>query len=670
LLFGTPAAAAQARATNILPVKMLAAENFGNDAPWFEKNVPFFEISDPEIQQIYYYRWKLYKSHLRDLGDRGYIVTEFLDDVGWDKHPYASLNDATAFHIYEGRWLKDNRYIDDYINYMYTGGGNDRHFSEGIADAVYARYLVNGNSTFATKHLDVMQHIFNLWDDHFDFSKGLYFIEPLLDATEYTISSVDASGGKDGFRGGDSFRPTINSYMFANSVAISKLSALAGDDLTAVRFADRAARIKATVEASLWNSSLEHFTDRYQVNNQYVHYWDFIRGRELAGYVPWVFNLPGNDPKFSASWKHLISSAKFLGPYGLRTNEPSYEYYMRQYRYDKPTGKPECEWNGPSWPFQTTQVLVGMANLLNNYSQGVVHVGDYLKLLQLYTHQHLLNGKPNLQEDYNPDDGKVIVGLPRSSHYNHSDYNDLIITGLIGLRPRADDILEVNPLVSSDPRDGSFIRYFCLENVSYHGHLVTVVYDVDGKRYRQGAGLSIYLDGKRVSGPAPLGKKAVAMKAAAAPKSSYPLNLAVNIYRKDFPVPMASTNNDPAILYQAVDGRIWFYPEMRNGWTTEGSTNLSDWYSVDFGQARWLSSVALYFYGDGAQFKPPAVYNLQSWSGTEWVDAPHQEKTPAMPVENGENTVTFSRMQASKVRVVFANPGNGAAISLVEIKAF
>ena len=105
---------------------------------------PSSTARDPEIEQVYYYRWKVYKSHLKDLGDRGYIVTEFLDDVPWAKQPYQSLNDATAFHIHEGRWLRDPRYVNDYVDYMYTGGGNDRHFSEAIADAVYADYLATG----------------------------------------------------------------------------------------------------------------------------------------------------------------------------------------------------------------------------------------------------------------------------------------------------------------------------------------------------------------------------------------------------------------------------------------------------------------------------------------------------------------------------------------------
>jgi hypothetical protein len=42
--------------TGILPQKILAARYFGNDAPWFEKNIPFFDCSDPDLTRIYYYR--------------------------------------------------------------------------------------------------------------------------------------------------------------------------------------------------------------------------------------------------------------------------------------------------------------------------------------------------------------------------------------------------------------------------------------------------------------------------------------------------------------------------------------------------------------------------------------------------------------------------------------
>ncbi|HEX8235233.1 MAG TPA: DUF6805 domain-containing protein [Abditibacteriaceae bacterium] len=658
-----------------MPRVALATRHFGNDAPWYLKNIPFFDCSDPEIEQIYYYRWKLYKSHLKDLGERGYIVTEFLDDVAWSLKPFESLNDATGFHIKEGRWLKDSRYINEYIDFMYHGG-NDRHFSEAIADATYDHYLVNGNRAFATRHLEEMKRIYRQWDDHYDAAKQLYFIEPLLDATEYTISSIDATHGKEGFRGGDAFRPSINSFMFANALAISKLSVMVGDTKSAQEFAAKAAALRNLVQKNLWNENLQHFIDRYKVNNQFVRYWDFIRGRELAGYTPWYFNLPDQDPKYVASWQHVLSPEKLGGPYGLRTVEPSYEYYMKQYRYVMEDGinKPECQWNGPSWPFQTTLALGGLANLLNNYPrQDIIGVVDFVRLLKQYTRQHYLNGQPDLQEDYNPDTGNVIVGLHRSHHYNHSAYNDLVITGLVGLRPRADNVLEVNSLIPTGPKAANAISYFCLENVLYRGRLITILYDRDGKHYKKGSGLSIYVNGRQVVQPSPLGRKTVNLDKITVPltaQSPSPANLAVNLTRNDFPTAAASINGNPKDLYQATDGRVWFYEKVRNHWTNAGSQNTSDWFSLDFGHLETISSARLYFYGDGAQFKVPTDAVIQYSTSRGWADVSKPPKNSwPRPVENGETTINFAPVQTAKLRVIFTNPQN-ASVALVEMKVF
>jgi hypothetical protein len=656
--------------TRILPRDTMAVNYFGNDAPWFTANVPFFECSDPQIEQIYYYRWKLYKAHLHDLGQRGYIVSEFLDDVGWTFNRYQSLNDATAFHINEGRWLKDNRYMDDYINFMYSGG-NDRHFSEAIAAAAYARYLVNGDRAFAIKNLAAMKNIYQLWDDHYDFSKGMYFIEPLLDATEYSIASIDTTGGKDGFLGGDSFRPTINSYMFANAEAISRLSFLAGDTNVAGVYAAKAEHLRDAVETNLWNDDLQHFVDRFKVSNSRVHYWDFIRGRELAGYAPWYFELPDGNPKYEIAWKHALDSSELDGVYGLRTAEPGYEFYLRQYRYAVENGKrlPECQWNGPSWPFQTTLVLGGMANLLNDYTQDVVQVEDYVRLLKQYTRQHFLNGRPDLQEDYNPDSGKIIVGLSRSHHYNHSGYNDLIITGLAGLRPRADDVLEINPLVSTDPSSTNFIRYFCLENVSYHGSLITIVYDYDGTHYKKGAGLSVFVNGRQAIAPSPLGRKTVSLASPLVSPALHPVDLAVNLTRKGFPRPSASINNYSDQLFQAIDGRVWFFPEIKNYWPAAGSTNVEDWYELEFDNERSVHSVQLYFLSNGTSFAAPKKYAIQYWTGHDWREVSGSHKMPQKPLANGENTITFRPVKTARLRAVFANSPDGA-VALVEFKIF
>lgn len=239
--------------------------------------------------------------------------------------------------------------LDDYIRHMYNGG-NDRHFTDYMSDSVYGRYLVDGDQASLTTHLDAMIDLFGQWNDALDVSKGLYWREPLLDATEYTISSIDASGAQDGFTGGEAFRPTINSYMWANALAIANIADLVGNGAVATDFRARAARIKERFQADMWNTTFEHFIDRHQKANEFVEYYEPIRGRELAGYVPWMFSMPDDNEQYNAAWRHLRDPEKFKGISGMRTLEPSYEHYMRQYRYDQPTGLRECQWNGPIWP--------------------------------------------------------------------------------------------------------------------------------------------------------------------------------------------------------------------------------------------------------------------------------------------------------------------------------
>src|SRR5688572_1977338 len=349
----------------LLDRNQFAKKHFGADTAWYLRNIPFFECSDKEIEDVYYYRWKLYKSHVRHVGTDQYVITEFINDVHWDRDPYSTINAATMHHIYEGRWLKDDRYMGAYIDYMYQRGGNNRNYSEGIADAAYARYLVNADSAFIVHQLDSMKGVYQKWDDHWEATKNLYYIPAMPDATEYTIASIDASGGKDGFEGGDAFRPTINSYMYGNANAIAKIALLKKDFTAAQEFQEHANNLRFNVMSNLWNDSLKHFTDRFKVNNKYVRNWDFIRGRELAGMIPWYFNLPDNEAKYNAAWGHVLDTGQLLGKYGLRTNEPSYEYYFRQYA--SIDGSKGSQWNGPSWPYQSSQVITAMANLLNDY---------------------------------------------------------------------------------------------------------------------------------------------------------------------------------------------------------------------------------------------------------------------------------------------------------------
>ena len=83
----------------------------------------------------------------------------------------------------------------------------------------------------------------------------------------------------------------------------------------------------------------------------------------------------------------------------------------------------------------------------------------------------------------------------------------LVITGLVGLVPRADDTIEVSPLLP----EGVW-SWFELSNVSYHGRTLTIRWDETGAHFGKAAGLRVFADGKllaetnrltRVTGPLP-----------------------------------------------------------------------------------------------------------------------------------------------------------------------
>lgn len=120
-----------------------------------------------------------------------------------------------------------------------------------------------------------------------------------------------------------------------------------------------------------------------------------------------------------------------------------------------------------------------------------------MKLLHIFAISHRKNGQPYLAEALHPDTGSFDHhdGYNHSEHYFHSSFNDLIITGLAGLKTRADDVIEIDPLAPAD------WPYFALDDVPYRGHRLSIVWDKDGSRYGKGAGLRVLVDGKELSPP-------------------------------------------------------------------------------------------------------------------------------------------------------------------------
>ncbi|MDP4202698.1 MAG: trehalase family glycosidase, partial [Bacteroidota bacterium] len=346
-----------------------------------------------------------------------------------------------------------------------------RSFSSWTGNALYNKFMVDGDKNFLLDMYSDLQADYAAWESDHRLSSGLYWQGDVQDGMEETISG----GRKKKYA-----RPTINSYMFGNAQALAAIADLKGDKATEKSYLLKADTLKQLVQTQLWNKDSLFFETLREPGK-------LAQAREAVGFLPWYFNLPDKGKGFEVAWKQLTDTKGFSAPFGLTTAE-------RRHPQFRTHGVGKCEWDGAVWPFATSQTLTALANAKNNYDANVVSDSVYFALINQYVESMHYRGRPYVGEYLDEVTGYWLKGdQERSRYYNHSTFNDLIITGLVGLRPRADETIEINPLVPAKQWD-----WFCLDNVPYHGKTLTIVWDKAGSKYNLGKGLMLFVNGEKV----------------------------------------------------------------------------------------------------------------------------------------------------------------------------
>ncbi len=457
---------------------------------WLKRNIPLFTCPDPDVERTYYFRWWTFRKHIKQT-PAGFIITEFLKPVS-HAGEYNSLSCAFGHHVEEGRWLHDREFLEQDIHFWLRSGENGglrknfHQFSGWAAAAIYDRWLADGNRDSLVAYLDSLLLDYVTWERERLTPSGLFWQRDVSDGMEES-----ASGG----RAVRNLRPSINSYMYGNAKAIAAIAALASRGAVAREFREKAARLKALVQERLWNRNAAFFETVLESGAS-------AGERENIGYTPWYFNLPDDRAGYEAAWKQLTDPSGFYAPFGPTTAE------RRSRKFQIAEQGDDCQWNGPSWPFATTITLRALANVLTGFRQDAIGKKDYFETFLTYTHSQRLklpDGQviPWIDENLNPLTGEWLARARkiakktfygRGDHYNHSGYADIVITGLAGLRPRADDVVEVNPLVPAGRWD-----WFCLDRVPYHGRILTIFWDKTGSKFGNGKGLRVFAGGKEIA---------------------------------------------------------------------------------------------------------------------------------------------------------------------------
>jgi hypothetical protein len=493
-------------------------QNGHSDAfDYLKDNIPLFDAPDADLVKTYYFRWWTYRKHIKNIGTEqnpSFVLTEFIDPVDWADPVTNTISCPSSHHIYEGRWIHQSKLMDDYERYWMTNSNaTPRRYSCWLADAIYARYKVNPDDGLVTELVADQTNLLNLETNYNGWVSGATQ-SAYRDTDDGLFWQIDDRDGMEVSYGGSGKRATLNSYMFGDTRAIAQMFRIAAEYDTenaatylqkADLFDNTAESIKQAMLGYLWDPADEFFK---------VGYNDFPGGslqgrRELHGFTPWYFNMPddGGAVNYDLAWSHLGS---FTTAYGFTSGAHD------ETGYNTGSVGSCCRWDGPIWPYATAITLKAMANLLRNYDQSYVDTDDYFNQLMIYSDSHeetyTIGGGPDTISciDESMVSGGVdgghwtqigVPNTPRGFAYNHSTFCDLIISDLIGLQPRADGVVEVDPLVPQ----GQW-AWFCLDNILYHGRTLTIVWDQNGTKYGQGSGLRVYADGTLIASSSTLQK--------------------------------------------------------------------------------------------------------------------------------------------------------------------
>lgn len=447
---------------------------------WMRRNIPLFDCPQENFKEMYYYRWWTLRKHIKRT-PVGYGMTEFLVQRSYADR-YNLIACAIGHHVMESRWLRDTTYLHQILRTWYYGNDGQamtkmNKFSSWNPAAVLEMWKVQGDNDFLFGLKPRLEEEYARWERTNRLASGLYWQGDVQDGMEESISG----GRKKQYA-----RPTINSYMFGNAKALAVMNRMTGETAKATDYELKADTLRQLVETKLWNKDHQFFETLRGDTSAAV--------REAIGYIPWYFNLSSSS-QYDVAWEQLTDEQGFSAPYGLTTAE-------RRHPLFRSHGVGKCEWDGAIWPFATSQTLTALGNYLNgtNGSNGLD--GVFFRQMELYVESQHHRGRPYIGEYLDEKNGAWLMGdRERSRYYNHSTFNDLMITGIVGLRPQEDGSIVINPLVPQDKWN-----YFCLDGVNYRGHVLTILWDKDGQRYHQGSGLTLMVDGKVVANRQDIGK--------------------------------------------------------------------------------------------------------------------------------------------------------------------
>ncbi|GAB7358550.1 hypothetical protein MBLNU230_g2612t1 [Neophaeotheca triangularis] len=639
-----------------------------DDQQWYLDNIPFIDIPDQLMQDVYYYRTSVVKRHQNWIHEgHGWMMSEFIQPVGWAAK-YQSVPVSISHHILETRWLRDTNVAKNMIE-LYARGGVEPltgiTYTHFVHRAAQEHAYVTGDARFFADQMEGLINIYNLWNTTRDNETGLYHRNPLQDAQEYSLPgfmvggpgggpvqqwndfglSAEEGGGNDYdviLLGPETYRPNFNAYMVSGARAIAEAASLNGNDSLAETWHAYAGDLESRMEDQLYSQDLNFWIDRV---------WDInlpIEDYQLIGFYPYRLGIEHSESMIRGLEASLTPEI-FLAEFGPTTLSQSNPYFWGE---DKQTSWC-CAWNGMSWPYSTSLYLSTLAGIARSGASDVMTQEFFNTEMHRYARVNTRGGVAFTAESHYPSiDDWSGDRVNNSENYFHSTYMDNIFSDLFGIIPTLNDTLIMEPLVPEN------WTHFAVENLPYHGSLLSFFWDINGSHYKTGhSGLSIYSNGslfhhQHQLGPVrcqlPFRSAEAAAHLAAQPQWQ---NILANP-NSPWNLPSVTANHclnqngdectQPA--WKMNDGKLWYDSTPDNRWTNNQSAIPYATINITLPRPRKMTSISLAIYEDATRdpngaIKCPAGLSITTGEGERiayrrnWTDC----------VPNALNTIPFVR---------------------------
>jgi len=452
---------------------------------WFD-GAPVFVSDDPWMNRMWAYRWYLVRRNLADPGagnlphpfyleGRGHKMSnEPYDPRGWEFSKLIPF--SSPFHLLEGRWHRDlspcEGEIDDLVLnqseeglFQYaTVNRHGSYYANFVPWAVSELSAVRPEARVGEARLEALKRNVRAWFRLFDPDGDSlpHVTDHNRTGKEYQPSYFYFDGFPKDAKGATKAlleRVDVAAYQYMNAVGVSRLCRRAGDTEGEREFAGLAENIRTSVLAEMWDPETRFFYDI----------------RESDGAKALVKNVVGFDPFMAgiaseehlAAFDHLWDPEEFWTPWPVPSVSIDCPAFAPDASWfgDHIKGPHGAVWNGPTWPFTDSTVLMALANATR--TAGHRFDSRWAELLRRYTRLQFRNRDidlPMVVEHHNPLTGEEIS---QEEDYFHSSWIDLVVTGVGGIVPSEDAILRLDPIDCG-------LGFFHLRGVPFRGREVDI----------------------------------------------------------------------------------------------------------------------------------------------------------------------------------------------------